>query len=99
MTHIARQEQLDGKVVAWMEHVSDEQYRRPRAPQGVRADSLLECVGSQESMMQAIEWCRPSGFVSYVGVPHDVELKGANLFFTHAHCMAAPLPCGGICRS
>lgn len=29
MTHIALQEQLDGKVVDWMEKVSDEQYRRP----------------------------------------------------------------------
>lgn len=29
MTHIALQEQLDGKVVEWMEHVSDDQYRRP----------------------------------------------------------------------
>jgi quercetin dioxygenase-like cupin family protein len=28
MTHIAIQEQLDGKVVDWMEKVSDEQYRR-----------------------------------------------------------------------
>jgi quercetin dioxygenase-like cupin family protein len=27
MTHIAIQEQLDGKVVEWLEHVSDEQYR------------------------------------------------------------------------
>jgi len=27
MTHIAIQEQLDGKAVDWMEHVSDEQYR------------------------------------------------------------------------
>ncbi len=26
MTHIAIQEQLDGKAVEWMEHVSDEQY-------------------------------------------------------------------------
>jgi len=26
MTHIAIQEQLDGRVVEWMEHVSDEQY-------------------------------------------------------------------------
>jgi hypothetical protein len=29
MTHIALQEQFDGKVVEWMEHVSDEQYRQP----------------------------------------------------------------------
>ena len=28
MTHIAIQEALDGKVVDWMEHVTDEQYRR-----------------------------------------------------------------------
>ena len=28
MTHIAIQEKLDGKVVDWMEKVSDEQYRR-----------------------------------------------------------------------
>jgi quercetin dioxygenase-like cupin family protein len=27
MTHIAIQEALDGKVVDWMEHVSDEQYK------------------------------------------------------------------------
>src|SRR3954451_7540232 len=29
MTHIALQEQLDGQVVTWMEHVTDAQYRRP----------------------------------------------------------------------
>jgi len=28
MTHIAIQEALDGKVVDWMEHVTDEQYSR-----------------------------------------------------------------------
>jgi quercetin dioxygenase-like cupin family protein len=28
MTHVAIQEKLDGKVVDWMEHVSDEQYRK-----------------------------------------------------------------------
>jgi len=31
MTHIAIQEQLDGKTVEWMEKVSDEQYRRATA--------------------------------------------------------------------
>jgi quercetin dioxygenase-like cupin family protein len=29
MTHVAIQEQLDGKAVDWMEKVSEEQYRRP----------------------------------------------------------------------
>jgi hypothetical protein len=28
MTHIAIAEMLDGKVVEWMEHVTDEQYSR-----------------------------------------------------------------------
>jgi quercetin dioxygenase-like cupin family protein len=31
MSHIAIQEKLDGKVVDWMEKVSDEDYRPPRA--------------------------------------------------------------------
>lgn len=30
MTHIAIQEQLNGKVVDWLEHVSDEQYQATR---------------------------------------------------------------------
>jgi hypothetical protein len=29
MTHIAIQEQLDGKAVDWMEKVGEEQYHRP----------------------------------------------------------------------
>jgi len=33
MTHIAIQEQLDGKMVEWMEKVSDEQYLAPKANQ------------------------------------------------------------------
>ena len=47
---------------------------------GVGADSVLECVGTQQSMMQAIQSTRRGGYVSYVGVPHGVELKGAELF-------------------
>src|SRR5438270_1053968 len=37
---------------------------------GVGADSVLECVGTQQSMMQAILCSRKGGHVSYVGVPH-----------------------------
>ena len=43
---------------------------------GIGADSVLECVGTQESMMQAIRSTRPGGYVCYVGVPHGVELDG-----------------------
>ena len=42
---------------------------------GVGADSVLECVGTQDSMSQAIRSTRPGGSVSYVGVPHGVELS------------------------
>ena len=42
--------------------------------------------------MQAIQSCRPGGFVSYVGVPHNVELKGEHLFFTHVHLHGGPAP-------
>src|SRR2546430_11090346 len=48
---------------------------------GIGADSVLECVGTQESMMQAIRSIRPGGSVGYVGVPHGVELDGQEFVF------------------
>jgi threonine dehydrogenase-like Zn-dependent dehydrogenase len=59
---------------------------------GVGADSVLECVGTQESMMQAIHSTRRGGYVSYVGVPHGVDLKGDELFFAHVHLHGGPAP-------
>src|SRR5438128_5713100 len=59
---------------------------------GVGADSVLECVGTQESMMQAIRSTRPGGSVGYVGVPHGVELNGSELFFAHVHLHGGPAP-------
>src|SRR5205807_4408932 len=59
---------------------------------GIGADSVLECVGTQESMMQAIQSTRPGRFVSYVGVPHGVELSGEQLFYTHVHLHGGPAP-------
>jgi threonine dehydrogenase-like Zn-dependent dehydrogenase len=59
---------------------------------GVGADSVLECVGTQESMAQAIQSTRPGGSISYVGVPHGVELDGAQLFYTHVHLHGGPAP-------
>src|SRR5437773_3926000 len=59
---------------------------------GVGADSVLECVGTQESMMQAIRATRKGGHVGYVGVPHGVELNGEGLFFAHVHLHGGPAP-------
>jgi NADPH:quinone reductase-like Zn-dependent oxidoreductase len=50
---------------------------------GIGADSVLECVGTQESMMQAIRSARPGGYVSYVGVPHGVQLSGQDRSVTY----------------
>src|SRR5208337_4139120 len=59
---------------------------------GIGVDAVLECVGTQESMMQAIRSTRPGGFVGCVGVPHGVELNGQELFFTHVHLHGGPAP-------
>lgn len=59
---------------------------------GIGVDSMLECVGTQESMMQAIHATRPGGYVGYVGVPHGVELNGEELFFEHVHLHGGPAP-------
>ena len=59
---------------------------------GIGADSVLECVGTHESMMQAIHAARKGGHVSYVGVPHEVELDAQELFYSHVHLHGGPAP-------
>lgn len=59
---------------------------------GIGADSVLECVGTQQSMMQAINSARPGGYISYVGMPHGVTLNGEQLFFSHVHLHGGPAP-------
>jgi len=59
---------------------------------GIGADAVLECVGTQESMKQAIGSTRKGGYVSYVGVPHGVQLEGQELFFAHVHLHGGPAP-------
>ena len=72
---------------------SDEGVKRIKdLTKGVGADSVLECVGTQQSMMQAIHCTRRGGYVSYVGVPHGVELNGEELFFAHVHLHGGPAP-------
>ncbi|MGN7797614.1 zinc-dependent alcohol dehydrogenase family protein [Leifsonia sp. 22587] len=59
---------------------------------GLGAHSVIEAVGTQESMMQAIRATRPGGHVGYVGVSHDVELPGLELFFSAVHLHGGPAP-------
>jgi threonine dehydrogenase-like Zn-dependent dehydrogenase len=59
---------------------------------GLGAHSVVEAVGTQESMLQAIRSTRPGGHVGYVGVAHGVELPGEELFFSHVHLHGGPAP-------
>jgi threonine dehydrogenase-like Zn-dependent dehydrogenase len=59
---------------------------------GVGADSVLECVGTQEAMMQAIQSTRPGGSIGFVGVPHGVSLDGTQMFYSHVHLHGGPAP-------
>jgi threonine dehydrogenase-like Zn-dependent dehydrogenase len=59
---------------------------------GLGAHSVIEAVGTQESMMQAIRATRPGGHVGYVGVSHDVSLPGEELFFSGVHLHGGPAP-------
>src|SRR5262249_37628711 len=59
---------------------------------GLGAHSVIEAVGTQESMMQAIRSTRPGGHIGYVGVSHGVELPGEELFFAEVHLFGGPAP-------
>jgi threonine dehydrogenase-like Zn-dependent dehydrogenase len=59
---------------------------------GIGADAVLECVGTKESMAQAIQSARPGAMIGYVGVPHGVELDGQSLFFSQTGLMGGPAP-------
>jgi threonine dehydrogenase-like Zn-dependent dehydrogenase len=59
---------------------------------GLGAQSVVEAVGTQESMMQAIHSARPGGHVGFVGVSHGVALPGRELFYAEVHLMGGPAP-------
>ncbi len=59
---------------------------------GLGAHSTIEAVGTQESMMQAIRATRPGGAVGFVGVSHDVQVPGDELFFSAVHLHGGPAP-------
>ena len=59
---------------------------------GLGAHSVIEAVGTQESMMQAIGSCRPGGHVGFVGVAHGVSIPGDEFFYSHVHLHGGPAP-------
>jgi threonine dehydrogenase-like Zn-dependent dehydrogenase len=59
---------------------------------GVGADGVLECVGTDDAMQQAIRSTRPGGMVGFVGVPHGVSIRGEQLFRSHVGVRGGPAP-------
>ena len=59
---------------------------------GVGVDAVLECVGTGESMLQALHSVRPGGLVGCVGVPHGVDLPAREMFFRNVGLRGGPAP-------
>jgi threonine dehydrogenase-like Zn-dependent dehydrogenase len=59
---------------------------------GLGAHSVIEAVGTQEAIEQAIKATRAGGHMGYVGVSHDVQLHGLDLFFSGVHLHGGPAP-------
>jgi threonine dehydrogenase-like Zn-dependent dehydrogenase len=59
---------------------------------GLGAHSVIEAVGTQESMLQAIRSTRQGGHIGYVGVSHGVALPGEELFYAEVHLLGGPAP-------
>ena len=59
---------------------------------GLGAHSVIEAVGTEESMLQAIRSARAGGHVGFVGVAHGAQLTVEELFWSHVHLHGGPAP-------
>ncbi|GAA4668031.1 zinc-dependent alcohol dehydrogenase family protein [Gordonia humi] len=59
---------------------------------GLGAHAVIEAVGTQESMMQAIGSTRAGGHIGFVGVSHGQEIPGNRLFRSLVHLHGGPAP-------
>jgi threonine dehydrogenase-like Zn-dependent dehydrogenase len=92
--HAARQQlaRAFGATDIITERGDDGVARTKELTDGLGAHSVIEAVGTQESMLQAIRSTRPGGHIGYVGVSHGVELPGKVLFFAEVHLLGGPAP-------
>ncbi|UCM89154.1 zinc-dependent alcohol dehydrogenase family protein [Streptomyces marincola] len=59
---------------------------------GLGAHAVVEAVGTEQSMTQAIRSTRPGGHVGFVGVTHGVALPAEELFYSLVHLHGGPAP-------
>ncbi len=81
-----------GSEVTTTERGDDGVARIKELTGGLGAHSVIEAVGTQESMTQAIRSTRPGDHMGFVGVSHDVFLPGDELFFSLVHLHGGPAP-------
>lgn len=63
---------------------------------GIGADAVLECVGTEQSMEQAVAATRPGGFIGYVGVPAGgAQLPIRTLFSNNVNVAGGVAPARG----
>jgi threonine dehydrogenase-like Zn-dependent dehydrogenase len=66
---------------------------------GLGAHSVVEAVGTQESMLQAIGSTRPGGHVGFVGVAHGSSCPARSCSSPMCTCTAGRHRCAGSCPS
>jgi threonine dehydrogenase-like Zn-dependent dehydrogenase len=59
---------------------------------GIGADSVLECVGTDDSVVQALRCARPGGMVGWVGVPHVTDIPQQHMFWRNVGLRGGPAP-------
>jgi threonine dehydrogenase-like Zn-dependent dehydrogenase len=59
---------------------------------GIGADAVLECVGTDESVDQALKSARPGAMVGWVGVPHFTDLPQQHMFLKNVGLRGGPAP-------
>lgn len=61
--------------------------------QGLGVHSVLECVGTDQSMQTALGIARPGGAIGRVGVPHDVSIPAeVPTFYSNLTISGGPAP-------
>jgi threonine dehydrogenase-like Zn-dependent dehydrogenase len=59
---------------------------------GIGADAVLECVGTDESVVQALRSARSGAMVGWVGVPHVGEIPQQHMFWKNVGLRGGPAP-------
>lgn len=59
--------------------------------EGIGADAVLECVGTEDARKQAVGSVRPGGMIGLVGLPHG-DLPTADLFWRNVGIKGGPAP-------